>query len=186
MAGGPSVTSGVVSAVNRTIESERGLIENLVQTDASINPGNSGGPLLDIEGKVVAISTAIIPFAQGIGFAIPINSAKTCTNDMVSEGGSRRPWLGVIGLSITVEIARYYGLPVDHGVLVTKVAEGSPAYEAGMADGDIILELDNAETLRIEDLVNEIHKRKVGDTVRIFAIRNRREHFFETRLSETP
>jgi serine protease Do len=186
LAGGPSVTSGVVSAVNRTIESERGLIENLVQTDASINPGNSGGPLLDIEGKVVAISTAIIPFAQGIGFAIPINSAKTCTNDMVSEGGSRRPWLGVIGLSITVEIARYYGLPVDHGVLVTKVAEGSPAYEAGMADGDIILELDNAETLRIEDLVNEIHKRKVGDTVRIFAIRNRREHFFETRLSETP
>jgi S1-C subfamily serine protease len=186
LAGGPSVTSGVVSAVNRTIESERGLIENLVQTDASINPGNSGGPLLDIEGKVVAISTAIIPFAQGIGFAIPINSAKTCTNDMVSEGGSRRPWLGVIGLSITVEIARYYGLPVDHGVLVTKVAEGSPAYEAGMADGDIILELDNAETLRIEDLVNEIHKRKVGETVRIFAIRNRREHFFETRLSETP
>ena len=186
LAGGPSVTSGVVSAVNRTIESERGLIENLVQTDASINPGNSGGPLLDIEGKVVAISTAIIPFAQGIGFAIPINSAKTCTNDMVSEGGSRRPWLGVIGLSITVEIARYYGLPVDHGVLVTKVAEGSPAYEAGMADGDIILELDNAETLRIEDLVNEIHKRKVGDTVRIFAIRNRREHFFETRLSESP
>lgn len=186
LAGGPSVTSGVVSAVNRTIESERGLIENLVQTDASINPGNSGGPLLDIEGKVVAISTAIIPFAQGIGFAIPINSAKTCTNDMVSEGGSRRPWLGVIGLSITVEIARYYGLPIDHGVLVTKVAEGSPAYEAGMADGDILLELDNAETLRIEDLVNEIHKRKVGDSVRIFAIRNRREHFFETRLSETP
>ena len=186
LAGGPSVTSGVVSAVNRTIESERGLIENLVQTDASINPGNSGGPLLDIEGKVVAISTAIIPFAQGIGFAIPINSAKTCTNDMVSEGGSRRPWLGVIGLSITVEIARYYGLPVDHGVLVTKVAEGSPAYEAGMADGDIILELDNAETRRIEDLVKEVHKRKVGDTVRVFAIRNRREHFFEMRLSETP
>jgi S1-C subfamily serine protease len=186
LAGGPSVTSGVVSAVNRTIESDRGLIENLVQTDASINPGNSGGPLVDIDGKVVAISTAIIPFAQGIGFAIPINSAKTCTNDMVAEGGSRRPWLGVIGLSISQEIARYYGLPVDHGVLVTNVAEGSPAYEAGMVDGDIILEIDNTETQRIEDLVKEIYKRKVGDTVRIFAIRNRREHFFETRLSQTP
>ena len=186
LAGGPSVTSGVISAVNRTIESERGLIENLVQTDASINPGNSGGPLLDLEGKVVAISTAIIPFAQGIGFAIPINSAKTCTNDMVTEGAPRRPWLGVIGLSLTREIARYYGLPIDHGVLVTKAAEGSPAYDAGMADGDIILEIDNVETRRIEDLVNEIHKRKVGDTVRIFAIRNRREHFFETKLSETP
>jgi S1-C subfamily serine protease len=186
LAGGPSVTSGVISALNRTIESDRGLIENLVQTDASINPGNSGGPLLDIEGKVVAISTAIIPFAQGIGFAIPINSAKTCTYDMMTAGVSRRPWLGVIGLSITREIAQYYGLPVDHGVLVTKVAEGSPADEAGMADGDIILEIDNVETRRIEDLVEEIHKRKVGDTVRILAVRNRREHFFETRLSETP
>ena len=185
LAGGPSVTSGVISAINRTIESDRGLIENLVQTDASINPGNSGGPLLDLEGKVVAISTAIIPFAQGIGFAIPINSAKVCTNDMVS-GISRRPWLGVIGLSITREIARYYGLPTDRGVLVTKVADGSPAEDAGMADGDIILEIDNVETRRIEDLVNEVHKRKAGDTVRIFAVRNRREHFFETKLRETP
>jgi S1-C subfamily serine protease len=186
LAGGPSVTSGVISALNRTIESDRGLIENLVQTDASINPGNSGGPLLDMEGKVIAISTAIIPFAQGIGFAIPINSAKSCTYDMMTAGVSRRPWLGVIGLSITQEIARYYGLPVDHGVLVTNVAEGSPAYEAGMADGDIILEIDNVETRSIEDLVEEIHKKKVGDTVRVFAIRNRKEHLFETRLSETP
>jgi serine protease Do len=186
LAGGPSVTSGVISALNRTIESERGLIENLVQTDASINPGNSGGPLVDLDGKVIAISTAIIPFAQGIGFAIPINSAKTCTNDMLTEGAPRRPWLGVIGLSINKEISRYYNLPVDHGVLVTNVAEGSPADLAEMADGDIILEIDNVETSRIEDLVNEIQKRKVGDALRILAIRNRSEHFFETRLSETP
>ena len=186
LSGGPSVTSGVISALNRTIESDRGLIENLVQTDASINPGNSGGPLLDLEGRVVAISTAIIPFAQGIGFAIPINSAKTCTHDMMTEGVPRRPWLGVIGLSISREIAQYYGLPVDHGVLVTKVAEGSPADKAGMIEGDIILQIDNIETRRIEDLVEEVHKRKAGDTVRIFAIRDRREHFFETHLSETP
>jgi S1-C subfamily serine protease len=83
-------------------------------------------------------------------------------------------------------VARYYGLPVDHGVLVTKVAEGSPADQAGMADGDIILEIDSAPTRRIEDLVNEIHKRKIGDSLRVYAIRNRREHFFETHLSETP
>jgi len=186
LAGGPSVTSGVISALNRTIESDRGLIENLVQTDASINPGNSGGPLLDIEGRVIAISTAIIPFAQGIGFAIPINSAKTCTSDMMTAGVSRTPWLGVIGLTLNAQVARYYGLPVDHGVFVTRVAEGSPADEAGMADGDIILEIDNTETRRIEDLVEEIHKRKIGDAVRILAVRDRREHFFETRLSETP
>jgi serine protease Do len=186
LAGGPTVTSGVISAVNRTIESQRGLIENLVQTDAAINPGNSGGPLVDLEGKVIAINTAIIPFAQGIGFAIPINSAKACTNGMVTEGIARRPWLGIIGLSITKEIARYYGLPVDRGVLVTKVAEGSPAEDARMTDEDIILEIDNVETSRIEDLVKEIHKRKVGDIVKIFALRNGREHFFELKLSEAP
>jgi len=186
LAGGPTVTSGVVSALNRTIESDRGLIENLVQTDAAINPGNSGGPLVDLEGKVVAISTAIIPFAQGIGFAIPINSAKTCTNGIVTEGIAVRPWLGVIGLTVTEDIARYYGLPVERGVLVTKVADGSPAEEAGILDGDIILGMDNVETKSIEDLVREIHKRKVGDQVRIFAIRGGREHFFELKLKAIP
>jgi serine protease Do len=185
LTGGPSVTSGVISAINRTIESQRGLLENLVQTDAAINPGNSGGPLVDLEGRIVAISTAIIPFAQGIGFAIPINSAKKCSNDIVTEGKARRPWLGIMGLTLTEEIARYYGLPVNRGVFVTKIAEGSPAEDAEMAVGDIILEIDNMETRRIEDLVKEIHKREVGDKVKIFALRNGREHFFELKLSAT-
>ena len=157
-----------------------------VQTDASINPGNSGGPLVDMAGKVIAISTAIIPYAQGIGFAIPINSAKTCTNGIVTEGIAKSPWLGIVGLSITHEIALYYDLPVDHGVLVTKVAEGSPAEAAGMADGDIILEIGNVEIRRIEDLVKEIHKRKIGEIVRIFALRNSREHIFELNLTQAP
>ncbi|MCW4010966.1 MAG: trypsin-like peptidase domain-containing protein [Candidatus Bathyarchaeota archaeon] len=182
LTGGPTVTSGVISALNRTIESDRGLIENLVQTDAAINPGNSGGPLVDLDGKIVAISTAIIPFAQGIGFAIPINSAKACTTDIITEGTGQRPWLGVVGLTLTSEIARYYGFPVGHGVLVTRVAEGSPADYAGMAEGDIVLEVDNVETRSIEDLVREIRKRRVGDVVRVFALRNSREHFFELKL----
>lgn len=186
LAGGPSVTSGVVSAINRTIESERGFIEGLVQTDASINPGNSGGPLVDVTGKVVAINTSIIPYAKGIGFAIPINSAKSCTDDIVTQGAIRRPWIGIVGLSITQEIARYYGLPVDHGVLVTNVADGSPAEAKDMIDGDIILEICNMKTRRIEDLVAEIHKHKVGESVRIFALRNGREHFFELKLSKAP
>ncbi|MCW3995544.1 MAG: trypsin-like peptidase domain-containing protein [Candidatus Bathyarchaeota archaeon] len=186
LAGGPSVTSGVISAINRTIESERGLIENLVQTDASINPGNSGGPLVDLTGKVIAINTAIIPYAQGIGFAIPINSAKTCTNGIVNEGIAARPWLGIVGLSITEEIARYYGLPVDRGVLVSKVAEDSPAEAAGMEEADIILQIDDVETLRIEDLVREIHRHKIGESVRVFALRDGREHFFELKLSRAP
>lgn len=186
LAGGPSVTSGVISAKNRTIESQRGLIENLVQTDAAINPGNSGGPLVDLEGKVVAINTAIIPFAQGIGFAIPINAAKTCMTGIVTEGIHRRPWLGIIGLTLTNEIARYYSLPVKRGVLVTKVAQRSPAEDAGIVAGDIILELDNVETNRIEDLVKEIHKRKIEDKIKIIALREGKEHFFELKLSEMP
>jgi serine protease Do len=184
--GGPTVTSGVISALNRTIETERGLIENLVQTDAAINPGNSGGPLVDTEGKIIAISTAIIPFAQGIGFAIPINSAKTCTSDIVGEGTGKRPWLGVVGLTLTEDTARYYGLPVGHGVLITKVADGSPAQTTGMAEGDIILQIDNVETSSIEDLVREIRKRRVDDKVRIFALRNGREHFFDLKLMAMP
>jgi serine protease Do len=182
LAGGPTVTSGVISALNRTIESERGLIENLVQTDAAINPGNSGGPLVDLNGKIIAINTAIIPYAQGIGFAIPINSAKTCSNDIMTTGTDKRPWLGVVGLSLTTEIAQYYNLPVGYGVIVTKVANGSPAKDAGLADGDIILEIDNMETRTVEDLVREIRKRKVGDKIRIFTLRNDREHFFELYL----
>jgi S1-C subfamily serine protease len=186
LAGGPSVTSGVISAINRTIESERGLIEDLVQTDASINPGNSGGPLVDVTGKVIAINTAIIPYAQGIGFAIPVNSAKACADEIVAGGAARTPWLGIVGLSLSREIARYYSFPADHGVLVTKVAEGSPAEAAGMAEGDIILEINNVETNRIEDLVSAIHRRRVGEVVRILAVRNGREHFFELKLSEVP
>jgi len=186
LAGGPSVTSGVISAVNRTIESDRGLIENLVQTDASINPGNSGGPLVDATGKVIAINTAIIPFAQGIGFAIPINSAKSCTDEIVTEGAVKKPWLGIVGLTLTREIARYYDLPVNRGVLVTRIADGSPAEAAEMAEGDIILEISNVETNKIEDLANEIQRKKIGDVVRILALRNGREHFFELKLSEAP
>jgi len=186
LAGGPTITSGVISAINRTIESQRGLVENLVQTDAAINPGNSGGPLVDLEGKVVAINTAIIPFAQGIGFAIPINSAKNCTSEIIRDGVFARPWLGIIGLSLTEEIARYYDLPVDRGVLVTKIAEGSPAEDAGIVAGDTIFSLDDIKVNRIEDLLKEIHKRKVGETVKVFILRRGKEHFFEVTLSKMP
>ena len=186
LAGGPTVTSGVISALNRTIESQRGMLENLVQTDAAINPGNSGGPLVDLEGKVVAINTAIIPYAQGIGFAIAINMAKECTGQTIKEGVSVRPWLGIVGLSITQEIARYYNLPVDQGVLVTNVAEGSPAEDAGLADNDIILRMDGAQVYSIEDLSGEIHNRKIGDRVKITVYRRGREQAFEVMLSRMP
>jgi S1-C subfamily serine protease len=186
LAGGPTVTSGVISAVKRTIESPKGLLENLVQTDAAINPGNSGGPLVDVDGRVVAINTAIIPFAHGIGFAIPINLAKKCTNEIITNKISARPWLGIIGLTVTDELSRYYGLPVKSGVLVTKIADGSPAEDAGIVAGDIIFGVDDVEIHSIEELVGEIHKRRIGDKLKIFILRQGREHFFEVTLSKMP
>jgi S1-C subfamily serine protease len=186
LTGGPTVTSGVISALNRTIEAQRGLLENLVQTDAAINPGNSGGPLVDLEGKVVAINTAIIPYAQGIGFAIPINPARSCTSEVLRTGVSVRPWLGIIGLSLTEDISRYYSLPVDHGVLVTKVVDGSPADYSGIVNGDIILRLDSAPIYHVEDLLKEIHLRKVGEKIRLAVFRRGKEQSFDVHLSRMP
>ena len=186
LAGGPTVTSGVVSAVNRTIESESEMLENLVQTDAAINPGNSGGPLVSLDGKVVAINTAIIPYAQGIGFAIPINSAKDCAGETVENGVSMRPWLGIIGLSLTEDIARYYNLPVERGVLVTRVVNGSPAEDSGIVDGDIILRMDGAALNSVEDLVEEIHQRKAGQKIRITVLRRGREQVLDITLTRMP
>jgi len=186
LAGGPTVTSGVISALNRSIESERGMIENLVQTDAAINPGNSGGPLVDIHGKVVAINTAIIPFAQGIGFAIPINSAKKCTNEIIAHGSMIRPWLGVSGLTVTKEVASYYGLPLDKGILVTRVIPSSPADNAGVVPGDIVLQFAGKTTNNIEEMVEEIHKRKAGEKVEILILRNSKRWIVEVVLERTP
>jgi S1-C subfamily serine protease len=186
LAGGPTVTSGVISAVSRTIESENEMLENLVQTDAAINPGNSGGPLVSLDGKVVAINTAIIPYAQGIGFAIPINSAKNCAGETVENGVSMRPWLGIIGLSLTEDMAKYYNLPTDQGVLVTRVVNGSPAEDSGIVDGDIILRMDGAPVNSVEDLVEEIHQRKVEQKIRITVLRRGSEQVFDVTLSRVP
>jgi len=186
LAGGPTVTKGVISAVKRSIRSERGLIENLVQTDASINPGNSGGPLVDIHGRVVAINTAIVPFAQGIGFAIPVNSVKRCSTEIIMHGRVMRPWLGVSGLSLTPEIASYYNLPVEKGVLITEVMSDSPAEKAEMERGDIIIGFGDKALNNIEELVREIQKRKIGEKARVLLLRDREKWIADVTLEKTP
>jgi S1-C subfamily serine protease len=186
LAGGPTVTKGVISAVKRSIRSERGLIENLVQTDASINPGNSGGPLVDVHGRVVAISTAIVPFAQGIGFAIPVNSAKRCATEIMTHGQTVRPWLGVSGLTITREVASYYSLPVDKGVLIAEVMPNSPAEEAEVRRGDIIIGFGDKATNSIEDMVKEIQKRKIGEKARVLLLRGDEKWIADVTLGRTP
>lgn len=186
LSGGPTVTKGVISAVKRSIRSERGLIENLVQTDASINPGNSGGPLVDIHGRVVAISTAIVPFAQGIGFAIPVNSAKRCATEIITHGRVMRPWLGVSGLSLTPEIASYYNLPVEKGALITEVMSDSPAEKAEMKRGDIIIGFGDKAINSLEDLVKEIQKRKIGEKANVLLLRDGEKWIADVKLDQTP
>jgi len=184
--GEPTVTKGVISAVKRSIRSERGLIENLVQTDASINPGNSGGPLVDVKGRVVAINTAIVPFAQGIGFAIPVNHAKRCAQEIIMHGKVMRPWLGVSGLTVTREIASQYGLSVDRGALVAEVWTDSPAGEAGVEKGDIIIGFGDKAINSVDELVKEVQKRKIGERTKMLVIRDGSRSIADVTLGTTP
>ena len=113
-----SVTAGVISAKNRSIHAQDVNFDGFLQTDAAINPGNSGGPLLNMEGQVVGINTAILPYAQGLGFAVPVNMAKQIMGDLVSYGKVKRGWLGISVQNLTPEIAEDYGVKAKNGVIV--------------------------------------------------------------------
>jgi len=121
LVGGPTVTVGVVSAVNRSIQTQVSFMEQLIQTDAAINPGNSGGPLANSAGKVIGMNTAVIQFAQGIGFAIAIEPAMWVAKQLIERGEIVRPWIGISAVDLNPKIVAYYKFPVDHGVLVTAV-----------------------------------------------------------------
>jgi len=137
------VTLGVVSGIGReNINLSR--YENFIQTDASINPGNSGGPLFNLRGEVIGINTAIINFAQGIGFAIPSNMAKHVIEQLMAKGKVVRGWLGVGIQPMTPELAKKFGVTEGEGVLVNEVFEKDPAAAAGMKPGDIIVKIDGA------------------------------------------
>ena len=171
--GGPTVTSGVISALNRTIQSSENSFMNLVQTDAAINPGNSGGPLVDTNGRVIAINTAIIPYAQGIGFAIPINIVKECVDQIRSNRRFLNPWIGVYGVAVTPQIASYYNLASEKGFLVTNVVPGSPAHKSEITPGDTIVAIDGTTIFNADDLKKELSKRRIGDGVRLQVFRGR-------------
>ncbi|AGB41462.1 trypsin-like serine protease with C-terminal PDZ domain [Halobacteroides halobius DSM 5150] len=168
-----TVTTGVISAVNRTIRTKNGILENLIQTDASINPGNSGGPLLNSQGEVIGINTAIIGgSAQGIGFAIPINKAKKIVSDLIKYGKVKRPWLGIYGTDITEKLKNYYGLPVAKGVLIIQSVTDSPASKAGLSQGDIIIEVNREKIEGMEELKRIIKKQEIGDKLKLLVMDN--------------
>jgi S1-C subfamily serine protease len=171
LTGGPTVTAGIISSLNRNVQFENGILE-LVQTDAAINPGNSGGPLINTKGEVVAINTAKIPYGQGIGFAVPINAVKSILNDLVENGHVTRPWLGISTVKVDPRIASFYRLPIVHGALIVNVEPYSPADNAGLRRGDIIEEIDGNKIESPSQISSYIRKKKmVNDRVTVMVNR---------------
>jgi S1-C subfamily serine protease len=171
LTGGPTVTAGIISSLNRNVQFENGILE-LVQTDAAINPGNSGGPLINTKGEVVAINTAKIPYGQGIGFAVPINIVKSILTDLVENGHVRRPWLGISTVKLNPRIASFYRLPIVHGALIVNVEPYSPADNAGLRRGDIIEEIDGNKIDSPSQISSYLRKKKtINDKVTVLVNR---------------
>jgi serine protease Do len=166
-----TVTVGVISAKGRS-GLGTGTYEDFVQTDASINPGNSGGPLINIDGEVIGINVMIIWPGQGIGFAIPINTAKQILHDLIKQGKVVRPWLGISVQDLSAEMAEQFQVKEKEGVLIGQVYSGTGAEKAGLVSGDIIKSIDDKPIKNVNELVREIQKKKVGQKVKLALVRD--------------
>jgi serine protease Do len=176
-----TVTVGVVSATGRSIDAGQGYkIENLIQTDAAINQGNSGGPLVNLVGEVIGINTLIVrntgtgAVAEGLGFAIPVNTAQAVAQQIIQTGHISHPYLGISFQPISPDIATAYRLPVQWGVYITKVAANSPASQGGLRAGDIITQLGNVSLDETHSYINTLFTFKPGDQITLDYFRNGR------------
>lgn len=167
-----TVTTGVISAMNRTIRTKQGTFTDFLQTDAAINPGNSGGPLLNINGELIGINTAIYAEGEGIGFAIPINKAKRVVRELASFGAVQPVWLGVAAQSVDQRVAGYFGLSRVQGVLVTQVVPGAPASEGGVRPGDVLLSVNGVDLEGRGHYLDLLRNFTQGQKVRIVVARN--------------
>ena len=182
--GGHTVSTGVISALGRPLPWADFVFEGLIQTDAAINPGNSGGPLADSAGTVIGINTAIIPYAQGVGFAIPINTVKSVAEQIMQEGRVIRPYLGISGLNVDESIARRFRLSTSSGVLLANVSREGSAAEAGLAPGDVITSLGDYSIANMRDLLVALSTSRIGSVVSIGIVRGRTRHRIDLRLAE--
>ena len=183
-----TVTFGIVSAKGRT---GMGIAEyeDFIQTDAAINPGNSGGPLVDLEGKIVGVNTAIFSNSggyQGIGFAVPINMARRVMNELIETGQVSRGWLGVGIQNMTPELAKAFGLDKSRGSLVTGVMPGTPAEKAGLQKGDVILRLNGESIENSSVLRNEVADARADATIELELVRNKVVMMLSVQLDERP
>jgi serine protease Do len=160
-----SVTAGIVSAKGRVIGS--GPYDDFIQTDAAINPGNSGGPLVDLQGTLVGINTAIVAAGHGIGFAIPVNLAREVLAQLRADGQVTRGWFGIAIQDLTPELGAYYAVPDSLGVLVTEVFDGQPAHQAGMRANDVILSIEGHAMMSVRTLTYAVAGLDVGQRVTV-------------------
>jgi S1-C subfamily serine protease len=197
-----TMTRGIVSSIRPVREPNGATIDDAIQTDAAINPGNSGGPLMNWHGEVIGINTMILSSVgqnAGIGFAIPINTAKAVLNDLMTLGRVRRPALGVRTIPISPELADEMGLPVDYGVLIVQVTPGGAADQAGlrggteraylgnipiMLGGDLIIAIDGEKVEDEQDLAQMMNNHRAGDTVKVTIYRNKKKMDVSVALGE--
>jgi Do/DeqQ family serine protease len=170
-----TVTTGVISAIDRSIRADDRVYHDFIQIDASINPGNSGGPLLNINGDLIGINTAIYAKAQGIGFAIPISKARKIISDLIQYGEVIQAWIGITVQDIDEKLARYLKMPDIKGVIVTSVEPESPAQTAGLKEGDIILSIDNQKTASTGDYQTIARSLAAGNKMAAEILRNGQE-----------
>ena len=171
-----TVTAGVVSALGRTIRSRSGrLIEDVIQTDAALNPGNSGGPLLNSRGQVVGVNTAAIPSAQGLCFAISINTAKIIAGELIRKGAVRRSQIGIEAQTAPLHPAlrRFHDLKQESGVLVLGVVPGSPAESAGLREGDVLLDFNGTPLEAVDSLFSQLTEAAAGKPATLRLLRGR-------------
>jgi len=182
-----TVTTGVVSALNRSIRGANDRVyTDFIQTDASINPGNSGGPLLNIQGDLIGVNSAIYQKAEGIGFAIPIDKARRIVDNLITYGKVHRAWLGVHVQDLTPELARHFGVSGKGGVLVTRVFEGSPGDEAGLLRGDVLLSLDGTPLKDRDGFYERLAGYTAGSRIRMEVIREEKQRAVSLLAREIP
>lgn len=182
-----TVTTGVVSAKGRPITIQDRNYKNLIQTDAAINPGNSGGPLLNMQGQVIAINTAVNAQAQGIGFAIPINTAKGVLQELMNGQKVVRPYMGIRMLDLDQEVCSELGLPADtQGAVVMEVISGSPAARGGVCSMDVIQKLDGKAITSGSDVQSAVERKKVGEKLSVELLRQGKRLTLDLTLAAKP
>ncbi len=167
-----TVTTGVVSALNRSIRNQGGMLTELIQTDAAINPGNSGGPLLNLDGSLIGVNTAIDTRGEGIGFAIPVNKAKSVLQGMIGGGRIAPLWFGILGDNVDQRTAAALGLKEAGGIIINRVVNDSPAAKAGIKIGDIIKKINTIALRDKQDYVNALRNQTANTAVKMELLRN--------------